>query len=294
MVEKINFNFQYPPGTRERAEATKKRLLEMPEVQRIKDIYGLDDAWLLQGENYSAIREADAFKRLHHCQPELYVSNGVLYVSHKRNPELEARSRDRVATGLITDNITKQYLNTSIYEIQVNNGNRPILTKFADYLDKYSYYSDQQGVWLCGNKGIGKSTLMGGMANELVKTKQAEVVLISAGEMVNKWFEMVKLDSRRFNSEMNKLKNCEVLMIDDIGSETLTEWTITQLYNILDNRMNMKRKTWFTSNLTIGEYIKLLMTKTTSMNAERMQTRLTTMAAQLKMDGENLRKMATI
>ncbi|HFI0682465.1 TPA: ATP-binding protein [Streptococcus suis] len=294
MVEKINFNFQYPPGTRERAEETRKRLLNSPEVKRLKDIYGIDDDFLSQPIQYSAIREREELEKKYGLPVDLFFVNGVLATSVRMSAEQIARANDKVVTRLVTDSITRQYRNISLHEITVNNSNRPILAKFADYLDKYSYHSDQQGVWLCGNKGIGKSTLMGGMANELVMTKNAEVVLLSVGDMVNKWFELSRFDTKRFNSEINHLKQCEVLMLDDIGAETLTEWTITILYNILDTRMNTKRKTWFTSNLTIGEYIKLLMTKTTSMNAERMQTRLTTMAAQLKMDGENLRKMATI
>lgn len=293
-MEKISLNIKFPSWVKEYEQAKRKRILALDEVRRFKDIYGFDDEWLNRNENYSALLELDTFQREGRTIPQLVVSDGVLRCMHSYGNEMGARVLANSVSGLVTDEITKQYRTTSLHEIEVTNNNREILNKFSDYLNDYSYFSNQSGVWLCGNKGVGKSTLVGGMANELVNLKGAEVMYLSTAEVVNELLNLVKQDSQRFKRYVERLKTCEMLMLDDIGAEVMTEWTITQLYQIFDVRMNTKRKTWFTSNLTIGEYVKMTMTKTTTANAERLQTRLTTMSAQVKLSGENLRKTATI
>ena len=49
---------------------------------------------------------------------------------------------------------------------------------------------------------------------------------------------------------MVQLKNCEFLVLDDIGAESVTAWSRDEiLFQILDYRMENEKLTCFTSNL---------------------------------------------
>ena len=53
---------------------------------------------------------------------------------------------------------------------------------------------------------------------------------------------------------MDELKKCDLLLIDDIGAESVTSWSRDEILStILQYRMDEKLPTFFTSNLTIDE-----------------------------------------
>ena len=93
---------------------------------------------------------------------------------------------------------------------------------------------------------------------------------------------------------MDEYKKAEILMLDDMGTELLTKWTVQSvIYEILNARMNNRLKTWFTSNLTKREYQMHVMNLIgDKMTAERLMTRIDTLAAEIQMSGKNLRKVA--
>ncbi len=47
--------------------------------------------------------------------------------------------------------------------------------------------------------------------------------------------------------------SCDLLIIDDMGTERTTDFAEMQLYNILQERMNSRRSIIITTNLTVGE-----------------------------------------
>lgn len=56
------------------------------------------------------------------------------------------------------------------------------------------------------------------------------------------------------SDEFDSLMESDVLMIDDLGSEPLFDnVTVTQLFNVLNERMNAGKATVLSSNLTMKE-----------------------------------------
>lgn len=54
-------------------------------------------------------------------------------------------------------------------------------------------------------------------------------------------------------SILEKYKNCTWLVIDDLGSERLSEWSYSILYNIVNYRYENLKNTVFTSNYSIDD-----------------------------------------
>ena len=52
---------------------------------------------------------------------------------------------------------------------------------------------------------------------------------------------------------MKRILNCDLLILDDLGTELTTSFTQSALYNIIDSRLTVCRKTIISTNLTDAE-----------------------------------------
>ena len=98
--------------------------------------------------------------------------------------------------------------------------------------------------------GSGKSFLVSALLNELHEKKKASVCMIYFPEALR----TLKDDWDNFGSKIEYFKSVDILLIDDIGAEKVTEWGRDEvLGTILQARMDSKLATFFTSNLNIKE-----------------------------------------
>lgn len=294
----ININaltLKISPERREKAEDYKQFLLNgVDEINQFRDTYGLSEDFMKA--NISTLNQFYRTLKANKTRPELYVMNDALYYTEY---PLSADEQRRFMSGkykqLITDENTQSFRKANIHEIDMNMGNGRALQFAIDYITNFSFAKEQQGGWLCGNKGIGKSHLLGAIANEL-KNKNAEVVFISASTLINEIQNVVRSDSNKFKKRMDYYKNVEILILDDMGTEYLTNWTVQSvLYEILNTRMNNKAKTWFSSNLTQKEYENhVARSINDKMTADRLYTRIEYLAKEIQMSGDNLRMVYRI
>jgi DNA replication protein DnaC len=57
--------------------------------------------------------------------------------------------------------------------------------------------------------------------------------------------------SAEFDEELEMVKNCKLLIIDDIGAERVTEWVRERLVSIINTRVSNNLCTIYTSNLSL-------------------------------------------
>ena len=107
-------------------------------------------------------------------------------------------------------------------------------------------------MYLCGNFGSGKSYLIAATFNELAKENIKSAIVF--------WPEFLNSLKSSFNSEIksefqnkyNYVKKVDILLIDDLGAESVTPWARDEiLCPILQYRMDEKLPTFFTSNLNL-------------------------------------------
>ena len=119
---------------------------------------------------------------------------------------------------------------------------------------------DEKNLLFIGNTGLGKTFLTNCIANELLK--QGKTVLYqTAPVMFDKLIdEKFNKDSNSFDL-MNNILNVDLLIIDDLGTEKITETKLTDLFTIINTRLlnqNHKiTKTIISTNLTVEEIFKL-------------------------------------
>ena len=93
---------------------------------------------------------------------------------------------------------------------------------------------------------------------------------------------------------MKKYQTVDILCIDDIGAEKVSEWSRDEvLGTILQTRMNHNLTTFFTSNLNLEELEKhFLITEKSDekIKARRIMGRIKQLSVEMELVSENRRK----
>lgn len=119
------------------------------------------------------------------------------------------------------------------------------------YAKDFSQYS--RSILMRGATGLGKTHLSLAIANELLQ-KGFYVVYVSAPSVLSK-LENSHFD---FNSKeeeqiLRTLSDCDLLIIDDLGTEFSSQYTKSTVYNIFNNRLLKNKPSIINTNLTIRE-----------------------------------------
>ena len=140
------------------------------------------------------------------------------------------------------------------------------------------------GIYLYGNKGVGKTSIMAAMANELIERYQCCVGFFRLQDL----FERMK---KRREETLDMIKNVSVLFLDDVGTERFVNVEGSDLeaqsmfYDIVSARLGANKPTVFSSNFTIGELEKRRGLR--SATADRL---FLLSSALVKIEGESYRR----
>lgn len=130
--------------------------------------------------------------------------------------------------------------------------------KCKAYADAFNGRSNN--LILLGPTGLGKTHLSTSMAKVIIE-KGYEVVYDSAPNIFNDF------NKEQFKNESGlteRFFDCDLLILDDLGTEMHTAFTVSCLYNIINTRLNSGKSTIINSNLTLEELRKLYTDRITS------------------------------
>ncbi len=157
-----------------------------------------------------------------------------------------------------------------------------------DYINAILLENDlsKKGVYLSGSFGTGKSYIMTVLIKNLAKLGY---------KCGYAYFpELLVTLKQEFNSSdqtiLNKIKKLDVLVIDDIGSEKISEWSRDEvLGTILQYRMDNNKFTCFTSNYTIEELLTHYSKDKEVVKANRIIDRIKFLTTPFKLVSKNYR-----
>lgn len=132
---------------------------------------------------------------------------------------------------------------------------------FRKYVENFDM-AKQEGIGflLVGNPGTGKTFAANCMANELTKKGYAVLSFNISGYLgeIKKGFDKNSPINDIENKLLNAVIDADLIVIDDIGSEKLSEWGEERMFNLFDKIYNYKKAVVITSNLRGGELSKHL------------------------------------
>lgn len=109
-------------------------------------------------------------------------------------------------------------------------------------------------LFFSGAPGLGKTFLSACIAREVAK-KGYSVVYETAVAALSK-YEAERFgrgDAEELREEINRLESCDLLILDDLGTEYPTAPTVSALYTLINSRLAGGRKTVISSNLSFSE-----------------------------------------
>ncbi len=213
------------------------------------------------------------------------------YIPCKYQKEMDEKTS--YMKNIYSYSIPSELLNASMKDIHIDDKNRvEVITWIKKFLDNYLAGNKNKGLYLTGNFGCGKTYLLSAMLNELAK-KGKKIAIVYYPEFLRDLKENM-WDNEEFSFKYNKVKNSELLLIDDIGAESVTSWSRDEILGpILQYRMENNLSTFFTSNLTISELEEHLSdTKkgVDKVKARRIIERIKQLAIEMTMIAINKRK----
>lgn len=159
-----------------------------------------------------------------------------------------------------------------------------------DFYDRYEKINSLKGLYLHGSFGSGKTYLLACLLNELSIKKNANIEIVYFPELLRN----MKEDFSLVEDKLNYLENVDILLIDDIGAESVTVWGRDEILGtILQYRMNHKLTTFFTSNLTIEElehHLSIAKGSEDKVKARRIIERIKQLTEAIEIVSENRRK----
>lgn len=116
--------------------------------------------------------------------------------------------------------------------------------------DAQSYAERPEGwLYLCGPYGSGKSHLAAAVASHLADQGKS-VAYASVPDLLD--FIRAGYESGNAHERIDTLKRVDVLVCDDLGAESATDWTEEKLFIIINARYLAELPTIFTSNVRIA------------------------------------------
>jgi DNA replication protein DnaC len=130
----------------------------------------------------------------------------------------------------------------------VREGSEKCFKLAQKYVQEFDEW-EGESLMFWGEPGNGKSHLATAIANELTE-KGKRVVFISMPDLLEKIKATFNRNSNESEAEIMKgLQVCDLLIIDDIGAEKVSDWVQEVIFRIVDGRYKKMKPIMATSNL---------------------------------------------
>lgn len=143
-------------------------------------------------------------------------------------------------------------------EVEGRKSPREEMCGIFEYCRKYAdgFSSKSPSLLMVGHTGLGKTHLSLAIASDVID-KGYGVIYISAQNMVSK-LEKDKFQNfgKYFDESERHFIDCDLLIIDDLGTEYATSFSGAAIYNVINSRIMMMKPTIISTNLTMKELQK--------------------------------------
>lgn len=223
------------------------------------------------------------------CKDTGYLESGKVCTCLKTeltNRALNEANLTKHMAGQTFDKFDLSYYDNSIKNSSGAGAreNAAIILNHAKNFVKNFDYSDTNLLFY-GNSGLGKTFLSSAIATELIKQGK-DVLYISA----NSLFPMLEnlhfgRSDERSSYIAEKALDADLLILDDLGAEFITQFTVSELFRIINHRLLTGKKMIFSTNLTLSEIKKTY--------SERIVSRIIGDFDPVLFFGEDIRKKKT-
>ncbi|PLT32320.1 primosomal protein DnaI [Bacillus sp. V5-8f] len=228
--------------------------------------------------------------------PKLVIQGNSIDLQYEVCPRKRIDDQKRTHEKLIQSlYIPKDILSASLrdfYQNGTTGGRREAIEKATSFVEGYVQGKKEKGLYLYGSFGVGKTYLLGAIANKLAD-KQISSLIIYVPDFIREIKSAIS--DNTLNDKIDMAKKAPILMLDDFGAETVSSWARDEVMGpILQFRMLEDLPTFFTSNFDFdGLQNHLTFSQRgekEEVKAARIMERIKYLAEPLRLSGENRRR----
>lgn len=121
----------------------------------------------------------------------------------------------------------RKFQNQNFENFNINSGNEIAVKVAKDYTNKCITKEQTKGLIITGESGLGKTHLAASIANKLIENDKIVLMgrLTTFRDITKSENELIELYS-----------NVDIIIIDDLGTEKISQWALEKLYTIIENR----------------------------------------------------------
>ncbi|MDT8859434.1 primosomal protein DnaI [Alkalihalobacillus sp. MEB130] len=288
----------------QRLEAAKRELLNDPLVKEALQRVSPSDDILDQGliklyEFQKERRNCENCPGLAQCpnmmqgyQPEIILSRKVIDLEYHscslKKKEESAKKQRQLIRSLY---VPKDILDATFEQLDLDRDREEASRKALAFAVNAMPGEDGQGLYFYGRFGVGKTHLMGAIANEL-REREIDSFIVYTPDFFREMKQSI--GDGTFQEKLDMVKRAQVLILDDIGAETISGWIRDDVLGaILQHRMLEKLPTLFTSNYDYEELEEHLAYSERGgieeLKAKRIMERIKHFTSFVRVEGQNRR-----
>lgn len=172
--------------------------------------------------------------------------------------------------------IDKKFLESTFENADMSERHMITAKKYAEsFIEKCTA---EGGILFYGSVGTGKTFATSCICNELMNNGKTALVMnlgLYLMKIKREWAEAE-------NDVLNYVKTCDLLVIDDLGIEKVTEFVLEKVFTLIDTRYRSGKPMIITSNLSLEEIRKTF--------GERISDRISEKCLEYQIIGESKRK----
>ncbi len=183
---------------------------------------------------------------------------------------------------------TFENFNIDYYSDVKENGISPkdkvknLYNDLLEYVENFEKIKNEShnSIMLTGKTGVGKTHLSESVGNALIKNGYT-VLYQTANNIFSKLVEYKFGDIKRYNDYIDNIINVDLLIIDDLGTESVNGPRIEEMFTIINERMIRNNPIIISTNLSIQDIINTY--------GDRILSRIAGNSRMYKIDGEDIR-----
>lgn len=171
----------------------------------------------------------------------------------------EEEEREKQRQKECIENRIRKYKSISVVDskfkksIFENADNEKYIQLAERYAIKFLEKNTSLGLLFYGNAGTGKTFASSCIANFLMEHGKT-VLIINLGLYLEKLKDEYKKDISTFSEQefLKAVESVDLLIIDDLGTENTTDFTIEKLFNLVDKRYRSEKPLIINTNLSVN------------------------------------------
>ncbi|MFC2694437.1 MAG: primosomal protein DnaI [Lactobacillus sp.] len=225
--------------------------------------------------------------------PHLIVNGNSIDLTFSPDARMLAQQADRrrqQRLELIA--LPKRLRNVSFkdLDIQENDGRFNAISQAIKFTADYQQNQHAKGFYLPGDFGVGKTMILAAMANRLA-AQGTRVVFLHVPTFIADLSKHIQ--DGTVGQEVDRLAQAPVVIFDDIGAETLSQWARDDVLGvILQQRMDNVLPTFFSSNFdqkALARHFEETRGNVDPVKAQRLMQRVMFLAPEIVVSGPNRR-----